>query len=145
MCSFALYTSLLLLLLSSSFWLCCAAFFLPFFPCRKFFPLPPTPPPPPPSPPRQQEKLKRFYILTSSVLYRHIAEMADGLKMGNLSLNESQHAPPPTQPSGRGAYIPPHLRQRNMNMDGATPPPGPGSWAPRYASSSPRDKLVSWI
>ncbi|KAL4890921.1 ATP-dependent RNA helicase ded1 [Aspergillus ambiguus] len=67
--------------------------------------------------------------------------MADSLKMGNLSLNESQHAPAPhTTPSGRAAYIPPHLRQRQMgasaNMDGAAPPPGPaahagGSWGSR--------------
>ncbi|KAK1143134.1 DEAD-box ATP-dependent RNA helicase [Aspergillus melleus] len=66
--------------------------------------------------------------------------MADGLKMGNLSLNESQHAPAAPN-TGRAAYIPPHLRQRQMgasaNMDGAAPPPGPGpapgpgSWAPR--------------
>ncbi|ODM24179.1 ATP-dependent RNA helicase ded1 [Aspergillus cristatus] len=58
--------------------------------------------------------------------------MADGLKMGNLSLNESQHAPQPANP-GRAAYIPPHLRQRNtgMNMDGATPPPGPSSSSSR--------------
>ncbi|KAI9930927.1 DEAD-box ATP-dependent RNA helicase [Aspergillus wentii] len=58
--------------------------------------------------------------------------MADGLKMGNLSLNESQHAPAAPQ-QGRAAYIPPHLRQRNVapNMDGAAPPPagGPGAWS----------------
>lgn len=56
--------------------------------------------------------------------------------MGNLSLNESQHAPAAPN-TGRAAYIPPHLRQRQMgasaNMDGAAPPPGPGSWGgPRY-------------
>lgn len=64
--------------------------------------------------------------------------MADGLKMGNLSLNESQHAPQPANP-GRAAYIPPHLRQRNtgMNMDGATPPPGPSSFSSRYD--------ISWL
>ncbi|EYE94909.1 DEAD/DEAH box helicase [Aspergillus ruber CBS 135680] len=58
--------------------------------------------------------------------------MADGLKMGNLSLNESQHAPQPPN-TGRAAYIPPHLRQRNtgMNMDGAAPPPGPSSFSSR--------------
>ena len=122
---------------------CCLS--LPFPPRRKFFHLPP----PPLSPPGQQEKKEKLYVLTSSVLYRHTAKMADSLKMGNLSLNDSQHAPPPTQPSGRGAYIPPHLR-RNMNMDGATPPPGPGSWAPRYAYSplsSPlrQYNLVLWI
>ncbi|EZF28125.1 hypothetical protein H101_08194, partial [Trichophyton interdigitale H6] len=33
--------------------------------------------------------------------------MADNLKIGNLSLNDSQHAPNQT---GRSAYIPPHLR-----------------------------------
>lgn len=71
-------------------------------------------------------------------------KMADSLKMGNLSLNESQHAPaPPSAPrttsSGRTAYIPPHMRRNNMgmNMDGATPPPGPGSWAPRYVFLPP--------
>lgn len=62
--------------------------------------------------------------------------MADSLtsKIGNISLNDSQHAPQPhTTSSGRAAYIPPHLRNRNMNagagsgtmgMDGATPPQG---------------------
>lgn len=70
--------------------------------------------------------------------------------MGNLSLSESQHAPAPN--TGRAAYIPPHLRQRQMgagasananananaNMDGAAPPPNPaGSWGPpRYVSLS---------
>lgn len=66
--------------------------------------------------------------------------MADSLKMGNLSLNESQHAPQAQPaPAGRAPYIPPHLRQRNvssnnMNVDGATPPApsGPGAWAPKY-------------
>ena len=77
--------------------------------------------------------------------------MADSLKMGNLSLNESQHAPAPAPSTGRAAYIPPHLRQRQMggNMDGAAPVPGPAaaavpapagpgnSWgAPRYVISS---------
>ncbi|CAL5873781.1 uncharacterized protein PFLUO_LOCUS8063 [Penicillium psychrofluorescens] len=61
--------------------------------------------------------------------------MADGLQMGNLSINDSQHAGPPA-PTGRSAYIPPHLRQRGMNaapsMD-AAPPPGPGFGAPRNA------------
>ncbi|KAJ5569837.1 DEAD-box ATP-dependent RNA helicase [Penicillium hispanicum] len=60
--------------------------------------------------------------------------MADGLQMGNLSLNDSQHAPQaPNGPPGRAAYIPPHLRQRNVgaNMDGAAPPPGPGYGGPR--------------
>ncbi|OGM47055.1 ATP dependent RNA helicase (Dbp1) [Aspergillus bombycis] len=67
--------------------------------------------------------------------------MADSLKMGNLSLNESQHAPAPNSSVGRAAYIPPHLRQRQTgaNMDGAPaaapPPPGPSgpgnSWGSR--------------
>lgn len=62
--------------------------------------------------------------------------------MGNLSLNESQHAPAAAPNTGRAAYIPPHLRGRQMggNMDGAAaaPPPGPAagpgnSWGgPRY-------------
>ncbi|KAE8351913.1 hypothetical protein BDV28DRAFT_158353 [Aspergillus coremiiformis] len=77
--------------------------------------------------------------------------MADSLKMGSLSLNESQHAPAPTSSSGRAAYIPPHLRQRQMgaNMDGAAaPPPGPsgpsgpsgssGSSGPSGPSGGPR-------
>ncbi|KAJ5408729.1 ATP-dependent RNA helicase ded1 [Penicillium cosmopolitanum] len=55
--------------------------------------------------------------------------MADGLQMGNLSINDSQHAPQ-GGPPGRAAYIPPHLRGR-PNMDGAAPPPGPGAGAPR--------------
>lgn len=69
--------------------------------------------------------------------------MADSLKMGSLSLNESQHAPAPNS-SGRAAYIPPHLRQRQTgaNMDGApaAAPPAPGpsgpgnSWGSRYVS-----------
>lgn len=65
--------------------------------------------------------------------------MADGLQMGNLSLNESQHAPQaPGGTPGRAAYIPPHLRQRNMaNADGSAPPPGPGYGGPRYSIHSP--------
>lgn len=62
--------------------------------------------------------------------------MADGLQMGNLSLQDSQHAPQ-GGPPGRAAYIPPHLRGRNVgaSMDGGAPPPGPsaGFSAPRYA------------
>lgn len=70
--------------------------------------------------------------------------MADSLKIQNLSLNDSQHAPNgPPAANGRSAYIPPHLRGRgNVNpgpapgpspMDGAGPagPPGPtpaGAW-----------------
>lgn len=71
--------------------------------------------------------------------------MADGLQMGNLSINDSQHAPQgnPPQGQGRAAYIPPHLRnsQRSMgasNMDGAAPPPGPGyGGGPRYSVQAP--------
>lgn len=63
--------------------------------------------------------------------------MADSLKIQNLSLNESQHAPngPPAANGGRAAYIPPHLRGRsNVNagpspMDGAGPGPGPAGHA----------------
>ncbi|KAJ5907433.1 ATP-dependent RNA helicase ded1 [Penicillium taxi] len=60
--------------------------------------------------------------------------MADGLQMGNLSLNDSQHASQaPNGPPGRAAYIPPHLRQRGGNIsaaavDGPAPPPGPGGY-----------------
>ncbi|BCS29093.1 DEAD/DEAH box helicase [Aspergillus puulaauensis] len=64
--------------------------------------------------------------------------MADGLNMGSLTLNDSQHAPAPGGPNppggGRAAYIPPHLRQRQVPANAATadaaPPPGPagGSW-----------------
>ncbi|KAJ5568363.1 hypothetical protein N7450_010849 [Penicillium hetheringtonii] len=56
--------------------------------------------------------------------------MADGLQMGNLSINDSQHAPQGNGPPGRAAYIPPHLRGR-ANMDGSAPPPGPGYGGPR--------------
>ncbi|KAL1965668.1 hypothetical protein VTN77DRAFT_5345 [Rasamsonia byssochlamydoides] len=78
--------------------------------------------------------------------------MADSLKIGNLSLNDSQHAPNNNSTStstsnnpssGRAAYIPPHLRQRNMNMsmDGAAPPPsGPpssGAWGAGSRTSGP--------
>lgn len=72
---------------------------------------------------------------------KRISIMADSLKIGNLSLNDSQHAPNPPS-SGRAAYIPPHLRQRNVNpmsVDGAAPPPaappanaGPTGWGPGY-------------
>lgn len=74
--------------------------------------------------------------------------MADSLKIQNLSLNESQHAPNgPPAANGRSAYIPPHLRGRNVNpgptpalapgpspMDGAGPPgPTPaGAWGNAY-------------
>ncbi|KAJ5915170.1 P-loop containing nucleoside triphosphate hydrolase protein [Penicillium verhagenii] len=60
--------------------------------------------------------------------------MADGLPMGNLSINESQHAPQGSNPPGRAAYIPPHLRSRGGApapdaVDGPTP--GPGFGGPR--------------
>jgi ATP-dependent RNA helicase DDX3X len=65
--------------------------------------------------------------------------MADSLKIQNLSLNDSQHAPNgPPAANGRSAYIPPHLRGRgNVNpgpgpspMDGAGPagPTPAGAW-----------------
>jgi ATP-dependent RNA helicase DDX3X len=61
--------------------------------------------------------------------------MADSLKIGNMSLNESQHAP--HNATGRAAYIPPHLRQQQRNMppvnveDASTDPqPNAGAWAP---------------
>ncbi|OJK03819.1 hypothetical protein ASPACDRAFT_21748 [Aspergillus aculeatus ATCC 16872] len=64
--------------------------------------------------------------------------MADGLKMGNLSLNESQHAPAAPANTGRAAYIPPHLRGRPMgaNMDGA-PAPAPAAAAAAAAAAAP--------
>ncbi|RWQ98269.1 putative ATP dependent RNA helicase [Paecilomyces variotii] len=68
--------------------------------------------------------------------------MADSLKIGNLSLNESQHAPHNNN-TGRAAYIPPHLRGRGgpgpnpgpspMGMDGAAPAPSGGAWGGRNA------------
>ncbi|KAJ5666097.1 ATP-dependent RNA helicase ded1 [Penicillium maclennaniae] len=45
--------------------------------------------------------------------------MADGLQMGNLSINDSQHAPQGGSGAGAG------------NMDSAAPPPGPGYGGPR--------------
>lgn len=78
--------------------------------------------------------------------------MADQINMGNLSLNESQHAPPGGA-FERAAYIPPHLRGRPggappmdgpppmMNGGGGPPPmngggPGPqgGAWGPAPGS-----------
>ncbi|KAL4873227.1 P-loop containing nucleoside triphosphate hydrolase protein [Aspergillus spectabilis] len=69
--------------------------------------------------------------------------MADGLNMGSLTLNDSQHAPAPggNPGGGRAAYIPPHLRGRPGGAPapaepaaaaagptpGAAPTPG-GSW-----------------
>jgi len=54
--------------------------------------------------------------------------MADQLNMNGLSLGESKHAPN-GMPTGRSAYIPPHLRGSQrvpspMGMDGAGPSPG---------------------
>lgn len=67
--------------------------------------------------------------------------MADGLQMGNLSLNESQHAPQGNAPVGRAAYIPPHLRQRGPGPGPSAPADaasaGPGFSGPRY--STPND------
>lgn len=80
--------------------------------------------------------------MSCGLVFFALAIMADGLNMGNLSLNDSQHAPrgqQPPAPSGRAPYIPPHLRQRtvNANVDGAAayPPAGPGAYAPRYDTS----------
>src|SRR2546421_11790880 len=71
--------------------------------------------------------------------------MADSLKMGGLSLEDSQHAP--THQTGRSPYIPPHLRGQPrsvvppMGLDGAAPaaPPPPAgrglnasAWGPGY-------------
>ncbi|KAJ5614265.1 ATP dependent RNA helicase [Penicillium herquei] len=58
--------------------------------------------------------------------------MADGLQMGNLSINDSQHAPQASNAPGRAAYIPPHLRQRpGANVDAGPAPAGPGYGGPR--------------
>ncbi|KAJ6031278.1 ATP dependent RNA helicase [Penicillium herquei] len=59
--------------------------------------------------------------------------MADGLQMGNLSINESQHAPQASNAPGRAAYIPPHLRSRpGASVDaGPAPAGGPGYGGPR--------------
>lgn len=65
--------------------------------------------------------------------------MADQLNMGNMSLNESQHAPQNGGFTERAAYIPPHLRNRPQPamdagpmpvMNGGPPPPmnGGGGW-----------------
>jgi ATP-dependent RNA helicase DDX3X len=59
--------------------------------------------------------------------------MADSLKIGNLTLNDSQHAP--HNSTGRAAYIPPHLRQQqrnvaSMNVDGAPAGPQQSAAAP---------------
>ncbi|KAF3481634.1 ATP-dependent RNA helicase DED1 [Arthroderma uncinatum] len=48
--------------------------------------------------------------------------MADNIKIGNLSLNDSQHAP---NAAGRSAYIPPHLRGQARQAAAADPAPGP--------------------
>ncbi|EAW10233.1 DEAD/DEAH box helicase [Aspergillus clavatus NRRL 1] len=69
--------------------------------------------------------------------------MADGLNMGNLSLNDSQHAPAGPGNTGRAAYIPPHLRGRagGANVDAAAaaaPPPGPAAWNGPRQGAPPR-------
>lgn len=79
--------------------------------------------------------------------------MADGLQMGNLSLNESQHAPQGNAPVGRAAYIPPHLRQRgpgpapgpSANADAA--PSGPGFGGPRYSTqkTEPYEAMTDFV
>ncbi|KKY19542.1 putative atp-dependent rna helicase ded1 [Diplodia seriata] len=56
--------------------------------------------------------------------------MADQLKMGNLSLNESQHAPQNGGFTERAAYIPPHLRNRPPPAMDAGPPPMPMNGGP---------------
>lgn len=79
--------------------------------------------------------------------------MAEQLNMNGLSLNDSQHAPPPSQPHQNGfgeksAYIPPHMRQQRggpapaaaadapNGFEGAAPPPmaagmNGSAWAPQ--------------
>ncbi|EED15249.1 ATP dependent RNA helicase (Dbp1), putative [Talaromyces stipitatus ATCC 10500] len=61
--------------------------------------------------------------------------MADSLKIQNLSLNDSQHAPNgPPAANGRSAYIPPHLRGRNVS---AGPSPSPMDGAGAGAGAGP--------
>jgi hypothetical protein len=70
----------------------------------------------------------------------HCNIMADGLKVADLSLNASKHAP---HNAGRAPYIPPHLRQRNvapMNMDGAPPAGGP----PPATTENPAPNHDGW-
>ncbi|KAL4878496.1 hypothetical protein BJY04DRAFT_209191 [Aspergillus karnatakaensis] len=57
--------------------------------------------------------------------------MADGLNMGSLTLNDSQHAPAPggNPGGGRAAYIPPHLRQRPGAPAAPAPAPAPAEAA----------------
>ncbi|KAF4542575.1 RNA helicase ATP-dependent DEAD-box conserved site [Lasiodiplodia theobromae] len=76
--------------------------------------------------------------------------MADQLKMGNLSLNESQHAPQNGGFTERAAYIPPHLRNRpppaamdggHVAMNGGPPPMnggGGGGWGGNRGYGGPR-------
>ncbi|KAJ5673812.1 ATP-dependent RNA helicase ded1 [Penicillium macrosclerotiorum] len=89
--------------------------------------------------------------------------MADGLQMGSLSINDSQHAPAPAGgPPGRAAYIPPHLRGRGgaaAANDTSAPPAGPGyggprdgprnNWAnasaPNFSPRGPANGNPSWI
>ncbi|OAX77132.1 ATP-dependent RNA helicase DED1 [Emergomyces africanus] len=68
--------------------------------------------------------------------------MANGLNIGSLKIDDSQHSAGPN-PTGRSAYIPPHLRGSvarppPMGLDGSGPAPGgPGlnasAWAPNNA------------
>lgn len=71
---------------------------------------------------------------TNSSLDEPTDIMADSINMNGLSLNDSQHAPPPGQQQNgfaeRSAYIPPHLRGRGgpppsagPGFDGGPPPP----------------------
>lgn len=71
---------------------------------------------------------------TNSSLDEPTDTMADSINMNGLSLNDSQHAPPPGQQQNgfaeRSAYIPPHLRGRGgpppsagPGFDGGPPPP----------------------
>ncbi|GAM40469.1 hypothetical protein EIK77_006830 [Talaromyces pinophilus] len=81
--------------------------------------------------------------------------MADSLKIQNLSLNDSQHAPNgPPAANGRSAYIPPHLRGRgNVNpgpgpspMDGAGPagPTPAGAWGGNAPRGPPRQNYNNY-
>lgn len=60
--------------------------------------------------------------------------MAEQLNMASLSLKDSQHAPHQSQPNGipgeRGAYIPPHLRNRGPGP----PPPAAQNGPPDHAA-----------
>ncbi|KAL2367420.1 ATP-dependent RNA helicase DED1 [Blastomyces gilchristii SLH14081] len=71
--------------------------------------------------------------------------MANGLNIGSLKIDDPQHPPGPN-PTGRSAYIPPHLRgnvaRPPMGLDGSAPAQGgPGlnasAWAPNNAGPNP--------